>query len=301
MPNAAYALLIAIAGSIAVAGPSATARLLFLAGGADASFADGGVSLRCMLVPTAADVPIHLVTYVLLAIGMLGAVAGASSLIAEYRRTRRLTHALLARRRPIPPALTSPIAAVGLDGRVDVVEAPEPIGFSFGLVRPRVCLTTGLLQLLTTREIEAVLRHEAYHVQNRDPLRVLLGRVLVATLFIVPSCRDLLGHYRRHVEVTADRAATGQMGEVQSLASALAKLLDAPRLALRSLPGVHGGSVELRIDNLLGKPTKLSVWAMLPRLGLSTIGLLVVAAPAMLFIGDHWHLSVLMAVPHLPC
>ena len=302
MPNAAFALLVVVAGSLAIAGPSSITQLL-LAGGADASLTDGRISLRCMLVPTPSDVPIHLMTYVLIAVGLVGIAGGAASLVSERRRTERLMQALLARQIPIPVRLADLIVAAGLDGRVDLVEARQPIGFCYGLFRPRVCLTTELVAVLRHRELEAVLRHEAYHVRNRDPLRMLVGRALAASLFFVPSCYDLLVHYRRHVEVVADRAAVRQMGEVHSLASALDKLLDAPGSGLSALPGVHGGSLELRIDSLLGKPTKLSVRAMLPRLGLSAVGVMAVAAPAVLplIMSEHSLMSALTATPHLRC
>lgn len=302
MPNAAFALLVVVAGSLAVAGPSSITRLL-IAGGADASLTDGGFSLRCMLVPTAADVPIHLLTYVLVVVGALGVAGGAASFFLERRRTDRLMNTLLARQVPIPAPLSDLIVAVGLAGRVDLVESAQPIGFCYGLRRPRVCLAVGLVMVLSHRELEAVLRHEAYHVRNRDPLRMLVGRALAATFFFVPSCHDLLAHYHRHVEVIADRAAVRQMGEVHSLASALDKLLDAPNSGFASLPGVSGGALELRIDSLLGKPAKLSIRTMVPRLALSAVGILVIAAPAVLpfIIGDHPFLPALTVSPHLSC
>jgi Zn-dependent protease with chaperone function len=302
MPNAAFALLVFLAGSLAIAGPSSITRLL-VASGPDSSLTDGGVSLRCMLVPTASDVPIHLLTYLLFAVAIVGVAAGASSLLSEHRRTQRLIRTLMGRRTPIPAALGHLIAGVGLGGHVDLVETREPLGFCFGLARPRVCLTTGLVAMLTHRELEAVLHHEAYHVGNRDPLRMLVGRALAAAFFFVPCCHDLLAHYRRHVEVIADRGAVRQMGEVDSLASALDKLLDAPGAGLSSLPGVNGGSLELRIDNLLGQPTTLSVRTMIPRLVLSAVGVLVIAAPAVLplIIGNYPLLSALAVSPHLSC
>lgn len=302
MPNAAFTLLVVIGSSLAIAGPSSITRLL-MAGGPDVSAADGSLSLRCLLVPTPSDVPIHLLTYVLVMVGIVSVAAGASSVLSERRRTQRLMHTLLAQQIPIPPGLGQLISAVGLGDRVDLVEAHEPIGFCFGLIRPRVCLTTGLVTVLSDRELEAVLHHEAYHVRNRDPVRLVIGRALVMAFFFVPSCHDLLGYYRRHVEVVADRGAVRQMGEAASLASALDKLLDAPSVGFSSLPGARGGSLDLRIDSLLGKPARLSVRTMVPRLVLSTLGVLVIAAPAVLplFTGQHLLFSSLAAAPHLAC
>jgi heat shock protein HtpX len=60
--------------------------------------------------------------------------------------------------------------------RVHVIEAPHANAFATGRnpERAAVAVTTGLLQILTPRELRGVLAHEIAHVKNRD--------VLVATV-----------------------------------------------------------------------------------------------------------------------
>lgn len=116
----------------------------------------------------------------------------------------------------------------GLAARVDVVEAADPFAFTYGLTRPRVAVSGGLLASATTEELSAVLAHEAEHVRGRDPLRMLISGLLAAQHFTLP----LLGHLRTAFaegrELAADRCAVARCG-TGPVAGALLKVSDAPR------------------------------------------------------------------------
>merc|ERR1712224_184095 len=64
----------------------------------------------------------------------------------------------------------------GLGGeipRIYVIPSDEPNAFAAGTKASVVAVTTGLLDLLTPRELRAVLAHEIGHVRNRDMARSL--------------------------------------------------------------------------------------------------------------------------------
>jgi heat shock protein HtpX len=66
--------------------------------------------------------------------------------------------------------------------RVAVAETPMPNAFAIGR-SPKsatVCATTGLLNLLSTAELEGVLAHELTHVQNRDVLVMTVASFFAA-------------------------------------------------------------------------------------------------------------------------
>ena len=66
--------------------------------------------------------------------------------------------------------------------RVGIVETPMPNAFALGR-SPRtatVCATTGLLQLLSPSELEAVLGHELTHVANRDVMVMTIAGFFAA-------------------------------------------------------------------------------------------------------------------------
>lgn len=303
MPNAAFALLLVVAGSLVVAAPSSAARLLMAGGWSDVS--DGGaLDVRCLLIPGASDLIVHLLSYGLLCAILAGGVTGAWTVLSERRRTERFVRRYLSRRVDDRGSLQRLAEQVGLVGRIDLVEALEPRCFCYELVQPRVVVTTGLVAMLSDTELEAILRHEAYHVRNYDPLRLLVGRALVAAFFFVPALRDLFAHYRLHVEVIADEQAVRQMHQVQSLAAALDKLLDAETASPMLLPAIAGASsLELRIDHLLGEPVQASIRTPTPRLAVSLLLVLLVAAPALasVAVGEPGLLVALAAAPHPSC
>ena len=115
-----------------------------------------------------------------------------------------------------------------LRGRVDVVPEPAPFAFCYGLLRPRICVSVGLARLLEPAEVEAVLRHERYHLELRDPLKLAVGRSLARALFFLPAVADLLQRYELARELAADRRVAEEMRRTRPIAGALYALLTAP-------------------------------------------------------------------------
>ncbi|MEW5987556.1 MAG: M56 family metallopeptidase [Chloroflexota bacterium] len=172
----------------------------------------------------------------------------------------------------------------GLTNDVVRVNAAQPLVFTHGLLRPRVWLSTGLLASLTDDELEAVLRHEAHHLQARDPLKILLARCLSRALFFIPVARDLTQAYCTTKEIAADQHAVQAMGKALPLARALCKLITiSPTLPLEAALVGERNVVETRLLVLLDPIRSLPLFR--PRhLGLSLLWLLlflvVALAPA---------------------
>ena len=182
-----------------------------------------------------------------LALIVVGLRAGAAQLI----RTRRATQYFLHMQQiGIPVHLVDLARALGIYGRLDVVDSPLPEAFCYGIVRPRICVTTGVLTLLSAAEIEAVLRHERHHLRRFDPLRALLWTMLDGAYWWMEQGGE---QARLRRELAADRAVIVAGGRLP-LASALLKLLAHP--CRRTIPmhelAVSGISVtDARIDQLL--------------------------------------------------
>ncbi|MBU1999240.1 MAG: M48 family metalloprotease [Candidatus Omnitrophica bacterium] len=69
--------------------------------------------------------------------------------------------------------------------RIGVAHIPIPNAFAFGrgLKDGRVCVTEGILSLLSDEELKAVLGHELSHLKNRDVLTITLLSVIPMIMY----------------------------------------------------------------------------------------------------------------------
>jgi hypothetical protein len=181
------------------------------------------------------------------------AVSGAVRELAMDRRLRRRLRAHVTRRHA---------------GAL-VIEDERPRAFCAGLLRPRVYVSTGALELLDDVALGAVLAHERAHVRRRDPLRVACGRVIAAALFYVPGLREL---HRRQIalaELSADERAIAAAPENRA---ALARAMLS--FAERSLADDPTGLDPERVDHLLGDPPAWRFPLLLCVLAFTVLGLL---------------------------
>ena len=200
----------------------------------------GAVSHRVAILGQELSYPAaNLAAIVVVALAVLGATVVAiviAAAVRELKATRRLGRRLAAGRQ-----------AVVRDALV--IENARPQAFAFGLLRPRVYVTTGALAILDEEALEAVLMHERHHARRRDPLRLAASRLLGRALFFVPGFAEL-GHRRETLgEISADLAAINQAPANRSaVARAMLSFTDSPEA---------DGSVGIdraRVDHLLGEP-----------------------------------------------
>ncbi|MCQ3980608.1 MAG: hypothetical protein DPW09_44940 [Anaerolineae bacterium] len=193
--------------------------------------------------------------------------------------TYRLLHSTQAARLPQPPVVARLADRLKLTHAVVVVAGREPFSFCYGLWRPHICLSQGLIELLTEAELEAVLHHEAYHLQRQEPLRMALAICLSRLFFFAPLLAELRDCYLAEKEMAADAAASAVTGRA-ALAGALHKLVTMNKPVV--LPGwaaVAGLSVTAqRVDRLiqpLAKPSWApSRWSIITTLALLAAGCL---------------------------
>ncbi len=189
----------------------------------------------------------------LLLFGIVG--TGTIVGIVALRRQLRATHHLvdhIRRTRTLPGhALREASNRIGLTNRVDVVEDATPFSFAYGLWRPRIAISTGLLDIASPEELDAVLEHERYHVRSLDPLKMLVAHSAPRAFFFLPALRDYRRRYLVGRELAADQRAVAAHGS-HALAGALYKAVRGPVWSEVSTAAAIGGDelLDVRIAQL---------------------------------------------------
>ena len=135
----------------------------------------------------------------------------------------------------------------------------RPLALTYGLFRPRVLLSTWMVEHLDQRELEAVLAHELAHAARRDYLVIWLATVLRDAFFYLPTSWAAYRQLQREKEVACDDLAAGVTSRPLALASALGKVwhqaTGGSNLGTaQALVGV-GECIESRIVRLLRAPS----------------------------------------------
>jgi beta-lactamase regulating signal transducer with metallopeptidase domain len=137
--------------------------------------------------------------------------------------------------------------------RLRILHTEHPVACTVGFWQPQIVLSAGLLTVLSSAEVRAVLGHEWGHVSRRDPLRLLLLRFWSSTLWFLPIVRALARDSAHSMEEAADDAAVFLTDQPLDLAAALVKTAKAqaqPRWSpLPALGGEH--TVSVRVQRLL--------------------------------------------------
>ncbi len=207
----------------------------------------------CLFLPTHTDIGIHLLSYAFMGTIILGTASG----LVLWRRQLVKTHTLsksLALLHASDSELRPLTHRLGLKDKVHLLDSEAPLCFCAGFVSPRIYLSRRIVEKLTPKELEALLLHEKHHLENRAPLKILVGKLVVSTLFFIPALQDILKHYLIEMEIAADRSAIQYQGHRRGIAGALEKIIQ--ECASTPVQGLTIGGTDAltyRIDHLMGR------------------------------------------------
>lgn len=139
--------------------------------------------------------------------------------------------------------------AIGND--VIVLRENKPFAYCFGLWKTKIFITTGLIALVSRKELEIIIRHEKYHLDHKDNRILLLARLVESLFPFFPLLSDFVRIYKTERELLADQAAIQNEQDKRALSSVLKKLLQyeppvAPAMAIADVD-----TLETRIKSLL--------------------------------------------------
>jgi Zn-dependent protease with chaperone function len=172
--------------------------------------------------------------------------------------------------------------------------ATRPAAFCFGLARPKVVVSDGLLARLSPAEQAAAIWHEAQHARVREPLRCLCARLASRTFFWMPVLADVFERYLLVKELDADRLAAARTSR-RALAGALYGVLGEPTPAGAIGLADFSGA---RVDRLFDPRSELPPITTRRRIVVSAAGAallaFVLAFPTHLDVGESTHLRSML-------
>ncbi len=135
--------------------------------------------------------------------------------------------------------------------RIHVIDDKRPIAFTYGFIYPQIVISTGLVQILDSDEVKAVLEHEYCHYKDKDPFKLSLYKCLARLFFFLPVSQKLLQRYVTQKELAADTFAIEQVG-LKPIASALYKLMSySSSMPFSTVHFQNGELQDVRIEFLL--------------------------------------------------
>jgi Zn-dependent protease with chaperone function len=192
-----------------------------------------------------------LAALVLVALLVTASILAIRSFRAQAANTLRLTRWVREQSVALTSGLADAAVDADLDGRVRLVDADGAFSFAYGMTRPQVAVSRGLVESVSCNELAAVLHHERYHVANYDPLKVVIARSLPDALFFLPALGELRSRYVAARELAADRRAITKSG-TPSVAGALFKVVGGPPDVDLGAAAAIGGdeALEARVTQL---------------------------------------------------
>lgn len=134
-----------------------------------------------------------------------------------------------------------------------IISHPAPMAITMGFMQPKIVISTGLINLLTDDELEAVIAHEMYHKANRDPLKLFILSLCASAIGYIPILKCFNQQYRIIQEILADEFAIKQQKTSIHLGSALLKMIKVG--TAKKMPFAYASfadtSVNYRIEYIL--------------------------------------------------
>lgn len=126
-----------------------------------------------------------------------------------------------------------------------VVQDAAFVALTIGLLRPKIVVSTMVLDRFSEMEVKAILLHERYHCRNYDGRKMFLSRLLVDAFGYLPIVKPIVRYYETWKELFADRFAIQQMGTELYLGNVLLKLAQREHLQ-RCETAVHFANTTLQ-------------------------------------------------------
>ena len=135
---------------------------------------------------------------------------------------------------------------------VSVITNAHAFAFCLGFRKPHIYVSTQTIKTMNTKELEAILWHEKYHLEHKDSLTMFIATISQFLFPFFPMITDLLEQYKIDREIRADNIAIQALGTKKPLISVLRKLLQYPTPSLLFASAIGDSrTLEARIHSLI--------------------------------------------------
>ena len=124
--------------------------------------------------------------------------------------------------------------------------------FCFGILKPKIYISTALVNDLKRVELEAIILHEHYHLKERHTIVLTLSKFISSVFSFFPIFSEIHDLIREHQEVMADKFVVDKLQSPKPLLIVFKKLLltHPQHLISLSLPIYEENTIENRIRRL---------------------------------------------------
>jgi len=172
---------------------------------------------------------------------------------------------------------------------VTEIKENTPVVFCYGLIRPRICISSGLIKILKNDELQAVLLHENQHRSSNDPLKLFIIKFFQNIFFFLPGLKTIINKYLTFSELAADEQATNNFTDRPKLARAIFKITQAEEqntIRTGLATSFFTSTIEERVNKLADDSylPQFKVWGRGFVFGISAVMLTVLAT--FIFLAD---------------
>lgn len=137
----------------------------------------------------------------------------------------------------VSPRVQAALKDLGFeDIQVKMANDPNPVAFTYGVFKPTICLSSGLVEGLGDAELSSLIAHEIGHVKRRDNLAIFLAIFIRDFLWLFPISHYLFRVFIHEKEYAADDFAVKVTGKPVELASAIVSVAKAAHSRRYLLP-----------------------------------------------------------------
>lgn len=147
---------------------------------------------------------IHTIGFILLGFVALLSLIFVSLLILSYIKFHLKLKKYHGLQTNVPLRVKKTISKVSNPKLVLLIESELPIALCYGFLKPKIYISTGLVNSLTDHQIEAVLLHELHHFKNKHMLFNFVNELLASLMFFFPLLKDTTKSILKFFETEAD-------------------------------------------------------------------------------------------------